>query len=152
MAAYLALSVLYVALVGVILAALVTGRRALRPLAVLAGAVAIWLPHAMLTEALGHVSPFPPNGNYRLLASKFDLERDTVYVLLAGYDGLSPPRSYRIPLSEYGQEKLPEGSPYDPPDVYISRGDSGEVEMLAIDYEPPDPPKGTRNYGQIGND
>lgn len=152
MAAYLALSALYVALVAVILVALVTRRAALRPLAVLAGAAAMWLPYAMLDEAQGHPSPFPPDGNYRLLASRFDLERERVYVLLAGYDGLSAPRSYRVPLSAYGQQELPEGSPYDPPDVYISRGDGGELEVLSIDYEPPDPPKGTRNYGQIGND
>lgn len=151
MTGFIGLSIVYVGLIGVILLALVTRNRVLRPIAVCLGAVGLWLPYAIIAGALGHANPILPTGNYRLIASDIDLHREVVHVLLEGYDGLSPPRSYRMALSNFEQERLPEGSAYEPPDVYISRGDSGKMEMLAVDYYPPDPPKGTRNYGQIGN-
>ncbi len=141
---------LFAALVCFLVVAVMTRSRRLRTLAVMAGAVALWLPYFALTHALGNPNPFPPTGNFQLLASRIDQANGDWYILIDGYRQAGPPRSFVVPLPDVHERDLPRGSPYDPADVFLSRGAGGAMELLEVDYYPPDPPKGTRNYGQIG--
>ena len=66
-------------------------------IAVVAGAVVLWLPLLSLLAALGEPSPFAPTGKYRLLSSKYIEDKEQLYLFV---DTLGRDYTPRVLLGE----------------------------------------------------
>lgn len=128
----------HAACIGFVVLAIVWRRRWLKPFAVVAGAVALWLPLFALTETLGQPNPYPPDGNYKVLSSKLDKDTGRFYMFLDTM-GVDPtPRVYMIQFDLDKYERLQAtASDYEQQILNLEGGD-GEYEAVYVDYQPPD--------------
>ena len=131
-------SALVVCILIIVLAVFIR-RSWLKSLAVICGAVALWLPLMALLSALGEASPFAPDGNYRLISSKYIEERELLYLFVDTMGRDATPRIYRIHFEKSKYERLQEtASDYDQQVLHIDVGGSGDAEIVYVMYEPPD--------------
>lgn len=132
----------HAACIGLVVIAVLTRKRRLRPPAVVAGAVALWLPLFALIGTLGRPNPYPPEGNYKVLSSKLDKDTGRFYMFLDTL-GVDPtPRVYQIQFNMDDYERFEAtAADYEQQVVELSGGD-GEYEVVYVDYEPPDLLKG----------
>ena len=135
---YQPLLIAHAACVAVILAAILVRRDWLKPLAVIAGAVALWLPLFALFDTLGRPNPYPPKGTYRMLASSFDDQSETLYVFVDSVAKDLMPRVYRMHFEREKFRRLQESESDYTQRVLQIGGGSGDFELVYIDYEPPD--------------
>lgn len=128
----------HVACIAVVMLAVLWRKRWLRPPAVIAGAVALWLPLFALMDTLGQPNPYPPEGNYKVISSKLDKDTGRFYMFLDTL-GVDPtPRVYMIRFDPDEYERFEEtASDYEQQVVHLSSGD-GDYEVVYVDYEPPD--------------
>ena len=144
---YMVLLAAYAACVLTVIVAIFVRRRWLRSLAVVAGAVALWLPLLTHIETLGAPSPFPPEGDYRLISSKMDDTEDILYLFVDTLGQDFTPRVYRIPFDRSRYKRLAEQSDYLVRVLRISGGRGGDFEVVYVDYTPPDLLKGNMMRG-----
>ena len=135
---YSSLLAAHIACVAVVMLAVLSRWRWLRPLAVVAGAMALWLPLFALIDTLGLPNPYPPEGNYKVLSSKLDKDSGRFYMFLDTL-GVDPtPRVYMIQFDLDEYERFEQtAADYEQQVVELSGGD-GEYEVVYVDYEPPD--------------
>ena len=138
----------HVTALGVMLVAIFVRRRWLRPIGVLAGAVAIWLPLFVLINTLGEPHPNPPNEVMKLLgAIQFE---DDLYLFVDKKRGELTTRLYNVEIVEnrYDPGQLNANqSGYDMLGVQVNPTDSGAYEVIYLDYEAPDWDKGGMQRG-----
>ena len=72
----------HVICVSIVLVAVFFKRRWLKPVAVVAGAVALWLPLMAHLNSLGAASPFKPKNEFRVISSKVDEENHRLYLFV----------------------------------------------------------------------
>jgi len=142
--AYQILFGVYAACIALIVTAVFLQRRRLRFAAVLAGAVALWLPLLIQLSTLGVPNPFPPKGDYRLLGAKLNEKDGTLYFLALTMGRDHVPRLYSMPFSKSrAPNAITEFTEYDGSlqVVSVRPGEGGEIEMVYIDYAPVVPEK-----------
>jgi len=129
----------HVGCVLIVLAAVVLKWKRLKPIAVISGSVALWMPLMAHLTTLGVPSPYLPATEVRVITSDLDETRNILYLFvdLLGKD--YTPRVYQIPFdpSKFG------GLVGDP--AYLvdqvlqfQAGIGGTYEAVYIDYVPPD--------------
>jgi len=135
---YSSLLALHIGCVAFIVLAVLWRTRWLRPLAVIAGAVALWLPLFALLDTLGQPNPYPPNGHYKVLSSKLHKETGRFYLFLDTL-GVDPtPRVYVIQFEMDEYERFAEtASDYEMQVIQLNGG-GGDYEVVYVDYQPPD--------------
>ena len=129
----------HVICVSIVLVAVFFKRRWLKPVAVVAGAVALWLPLMAHLNSLGAASPFKPKNEFRVISSKVDEENQRLYLFvdLLGKD--YTPRVFRIPFDPSKWVGLRGNPAYLENQVMrFEAGRGGEFEAVYIDYVPPD--------------
>jgi len=136
---YQPLLIAHAACIALILVAILVRRNWLKPIAVMAGAVALWLPLFAMFDTLGRPNPYPPKGTYRMLASKFDEPTGTLYVFVDSVAKDLMPRVYRMEFDRGKYRRLQESeSDYTQRVLQIGSGQGSDFELVYIDYEPPD--------------
>ena len=135
---YITLLAAHVVCVLVILLAVFLRRRGLRPVAVIAGALALWLPLLSQLETLGAPSPQPPSGDYRVISSKMSESEDILYLFVDAMETDFTPRVYQIPFKRDKYERLRAEGDYAGRVLRIQTGEGGTYEVVYVDYEPPD--------------
>ncbi len=117
-------------------------------IAVVAGAVVLWLPLLSLLSALGEPSPFAPSGNYRLLSSKYIEDKEQLYLFVDTLGRDYTPRVYRIHFDKTKYKRMQEtASDYAMQVVHISNDSFGDSEVVYVMYDPPDLLKGDMMRG-----
>jgi len=137
MTEYIALFAAHVVSILIILAAVFIRRPWLRPVGAIAGAVALWLPLFALLSTLGEANPFPPEGRYRMIASKMHDDQRHLYMFVDTLDNDPTPRLFRIPFDRSKFDRL-DATDYASQVVSISGGEGGDFEVVYVDYQPPD--------------
>jgi hypothetical protein len=146
---YSQLLILHAVCILLICIAIFIPRGWLRALAVLAGAVAVWLPLLIHLQTLGRPNPQPPPGEYQLLTAQSDAARTTLYLYVDGVAGQHTPKLYAIPYpkSRGAASDDAEDEIENMQIISISPGEGGEFEVLRVDREPPDLPKEEPDHG-----
>lgn len=117
--------------------------RWLRPLAVAAGAVALWLPLLSQLQTLGAPNPYPPDGDYRIISSKLSDAHDMLYIFAEAMGADTTPRMYQIPFDLDRYERLTDtGADYTQQILRIEGGNGDDYDIVYVDYTPPDLLKG----------
>ena len=122
-----------------VLAAVFFRWRWLKPVAVAAGAIALWLPLMAHLTSLGVPSPFHPTTEFRVISSKLDEENHVLYLFvdLLGRD--FTPRVFQIPFDPSKWDGLRGNPAYLENRVLrLQAGRGGEFEAVYVDYVPPD--------------
>ena len=135
---YLVFLAVLVACVLIILLALFVRRGWLKPVAVIAGAVALWLPLLSQLETLGAPSPNPPSGLYQVISSKMSESEDILYLFVDAMETDLTPRVYQIPFKRDKYERLRTEGDYAGRVLRVQVGEGGSYEVVYVDYEPPD--------------
>ncbi len=139
---YLVLLGVLVGCVLVILVSVFLRWRWLKPLAVAAGAVALWLPLLSQLQTLGAPNPYPPDGDYRIISSKLNDAHDTLYIFAEAMGADTTPRIYQIPFDLARYERMTDtGSDYTLQILRIE-ADGGDYEVVYVDHTPADLLKG----------
>ena len=129
--------------ISIIILAVFIRRGWLKSLAVVCGAVALWLPLLALLSSLGEASPFAPKGNYRLISSKYVEDRELLYLFVDTMGRDATPRIYRIHFEKKKYKRLQEtASDYEQRVLHIDDSGFGDAEVVYVMYEPPDLLKG----------
>lgn len=128
----------HVACMAVVLTAIFVRRRWLKPFAVIAGAVAIWLPLFALLDTLGLPNPYPPPGDYRLISSKYDRESETLYMFVDTLGRDFTPRVYGMFFDKSRYDREDQNVDYSQQVLRLGTNAGGEYEVVYVDYEPPD--------------
>lgn len=146
---YASLLALHTGCILVIFLAIFLPGRKFKTLAVIAGAVAIWLPLGVQLQALGHPNPNPPQGDYQLLATQPSASEESLYIYVEALERDDTPRLYRIPFPEITYELLESAGNADNEIrvIRVEPGESTEFEVFYISYEPPDLIKGEPRRG-----
>ena len=133
-----ALLAIHVGCVVLIVLAVLTRRRGLRPPAVAAGAAALWLPLFALTDTLGRPNPYPPEGDYKVIASKLDKDTSSFYMFVDTLGADPTPRVYAIRFDPHQYERFEQtASDYEQQVLRLTHG-GGNYEVTYVDYMPPD--------------
>ena len=131
-----------VACVLVILISVFLRWRWLKPLAVAAGAAALWLPLLSQLQTLGAPNPYPPDGDYRIISSKLNDAHDLLYIFAEAIGADTTPRIYQIPFDLARYERMTDtGSDYTLQILRIE-ADGGDYEVVYVDHTPADLLKG----------
>ncbi len=131
-----------VACVLVILISVFLRWRWLKPLAVAAGAAALWLPLLSQLQTLGAPNPYPPDGDYRIISSKLNEAHDMLYIFAEAMGADTTPRIYQIPFDLARYERMTDtGSDYTLQILRIE-ADGGDYEVVYVDHTPADLLKG----------
>ncbi len=135
---YSTLLAAHVVCIALVMLAVLWRKRWLRPFAVIAGAAALWLPLFALLDTLGQPNPYPPDGNYKVLASKLDKDTGRFWMFLDTL-GVDPtPRVYMIQFDLEDYERFEAtASDYEQQVVRLMSGE-GDYEVVYVDYQPPD--------------
>lgn len=129
---------LHVACMALVLVAVFYRRGWLKPFAVVAGAVALWLPLFALLDTLGLPNPYPPDGDYRLLSSRYDEETGTLYMFVDTLGRDFTPRVFSMYFDKTQYERMQRNVDYDQQVLRLSSSAGGDFEVVYVDYEPPD--------------
>ena len=132
------LLIAHVVCMAVVLVAVFVRRWWLKPIAVVAGAVALWLPLFALLDTLGLPNPYPPPGDYRLLSSKYDPESEMLYMFVDTLGRDFTPRVYGLYFDKSRYERLDVNADYNQMVMRIGNDGGGEYEVVYVDYQPPD--------------
>jgi hypothetical protein len=133
-----ALLVAHVVCMVVVLIAIFVRRRWLKPIAVVAGAVAMWLPLLALLDTLGLPNPYPPPGDYRLISSKYDPKSETLYMFVDTLGRDFTPRVYGMYFDKSRYSRMEQNVDYSQVVMRLGNDGGGEYEVVYVAYEPPD--------------
>lgn len=132
------LLIAHVACTSVVLVAIFYRRRWLKPLAVVAGAVALWLPLFALLDTLGLPNPYPPLGDYRLISSKYDRESQVLYMFVDTLGRDFTPRVFGMYFDKSRYDRMDTNVDYSVVVMRLGDNAGGDYEVVYVDYEPPD--------------
>lgn len=140
---YMLLLGAHVAAVIVVIAAIFLRYRWLRNVAVLAGAGAIWLPLFILINTLGEPHPRPPGEVMKLLGVVEDDRQLYLFVDKKRDEPTTRMYNVRLVKNKYddGMFRVQQ-TPYDLLGVQVTPTDSGDWEVVYLDYVAPDWDKG----------
>lgn len=128
----------HLACVAVVLAAIAVRRRWLKPVAVVAGAVSLWLPLFALLETLGRPNPYPPLGDYRMISSTYDEDSERLYLFVDTMGQDSTPRVYSMRFDKSRYNRMDQNVDYSAVVMRLGNDGGGDYEVVYVDYEPPD--------------
>ncbi len=128
----------HIACVGVVLAAIVWRKGWLKPVAVVAGAVSLWLPLFAFLDTLGLPNPYPPLGDYRLISSRYDQDAERLYVFVDTLGREATPRVYSMHFDKSRYERMAQNVDYSAVVMRVGDDAGGDYEVVYVDYEPPD--------------
>lgn len=132
------LLIAHIACMAVVLTAIVIRRRWLKPLAVVMGAVSLWLPLFALLDTLGLANPYPPVGDYRLISSKYDQDSERLYLFVDTMGRDSTPRVYSMHFDKTRYDRMDQNTDYSAVVMRLGNDAGGDYEVVYVDYEPPD--------------
>ena len=133
-----ALLLAHVACTTLMLVAIFLRRRWLKPLAVITGAVTLWLPLFALLDTLGLPNPYPPQGDYRMISSRYDKQAEILYIFVDTLGRDFTPRLYGMHFDKTRYERLGQNVDYSVVVMRIGDDGGGNYEVDYVDYEPPD--------------
>jgi len=132
------LLIAHAVLTGIVVLAVVWRRRWLRPIAVVAGAVALWLPLFALLDTLGLPNPYPPEGDYKVIATRYDEDRQIMYLFADTLGRDFTPRVFGMAYDRQKYSRLEQNPDYSVVVMRLSNSGGGDYEVVYVDYEPPD--------------
>ena len=92
-----------------------------------------------MMSALGEANPNPPTGDYRLLSSKYIEQDELLYLFVDTLGRDFTPRLYRIRFDKSKYRRMEEtSSDYEMQVLHIDDDGFGDVEVVYVDYVPPD--------------
>ena len=121
-----------------VLAGIFLRRRWLRPIAVVAGAAALWLPMFALLDTLGLPNPYPTTGDYRLISSRYDEASETLYAFVDTMGRDFTPRVFAMHFDKSKYDRLDRNADYNARVLRLFNSSGGDFEVVYVDYEPPD--------------
>jgi hypothetical protein len=128
----------HVLCVAVVVAGIFFRRRWLRPIAVVAGAAALWLPLFALLDTLGLPNPYPPPGDYRLISSRYDASSEMLYMFVDTMGRDFTPRVYAMFFDRSKYDRLDRNADYNARILRLFNSAGGDFDVVYVDYEPPD--------------